>query len=129
MAQLLQALSNPMAPPELQHFLGSFALSSTYLMRRIAKDFGVEDPSAAVPDLLDTIKQRVAAIEQQLKRNSQQPGTALGMPGGGGQPQLPPPGQAPPPQMGGGGGGGMAPVVQPEAQQLLREVMPNDRPQ
>lgn len=112
MAQLLQAVANPMAPPELQHFLLSFAQASTFVMRKVCKDFGIEDPSVAVPSLLGTIEDRIAAIEQQVAKQKQ--------PQGGGQPQLPSPG---------GSSGSEPPGLQPGAQQLLREELPNDRAQ
>jgi hypothetical protein len=118
-AQLLQALSNPMAPPELQHFLGSFILSSTYVMRKITKDFGIEDPTSAVPDVLG-IDARIKDLEKQFaaqQQQKQQQALPAGSPpqGGGGapaaaggQPQLPPPEQQlalPPPEAVYGGNG------------------------
>jgi hypothetical protein len=90
-AQLLQALANPMAPPELQHFLASFAMSSTFLMKRICKDFGIEDPSVVVPDVTG-IEERIVTLEKQIAASKQpQPGQ---------QPQLPPGAPQPPPQGG-----------------------------
>lgn len=118
-AQLLQAAANPQNPPEIMHFLLTFAQSSTFVMRRICKDFGIEDPSAAVPELLSTITERITQIEkqvemqkaqqiaQQIQQRQQQPG--------GGQPQLPE--------------NAGQPQAVPPAQQAQREDMPNDRPQ
>jgi hypothetical protein len=122
MAQLLQATANPMAPPDLQHFLLSFAQSSTYVMRKICKEFGIEDPSVAVPSLLETIEDRIAQIENQVKQQKQAQQQQPQLPGGGGPPQLPGPG-------GTSGSTGEAPGVQPGAQQMLREELPNDRAQ
>ena len=116
MAQLLQALANPMAPPDLQHFLASFAMSSTFLMKRICKEFGIEDPSATIPDIIG-IEDRLMAIEKQVQQQKQQ--AQLPQPGAppqpqpgqppqpGGPPQLPPPAGpngAPPGALPGGGG-------------------------
>jgi len=124
MAQLLQALANPQNPPEIQHFLSSFALTSTYTMQRIAKEFGFEDPSSAVPNLLGSIEDRVIAIEKQFQQAKAQQIAQSMQQGqqqqGGGAPQLP--AQA-------GGGTGEQPGVQPGVQQELREGLPNDRPQ
>jgi hypothetical protein len=95
-SQLLQAISNPMAPPEMQHFLASFAMSSTFLMKRICREFGIEDPSSVVPDVMG-LEERIAGIEKQIaaqKQQQQQQG-AQPQPGAppqpGQQPQLPAP--------------------------------------
>jgi hypothetical protein len=118
-AQLLQAAANPQNPPEIMHFLLSSTVAATFVMRRICKEFGIEDPSAAIPDLLGTVMDRITGIEkqvemqkaqqiaQQIQQRQQQPG--------GGQPQLPAP------------GGG--PQAVPPAQQAQREDMPNERTQ
>lgn len=103
-AQLLQATANPMNPPEIQHFLLSFAQSSTLLMRKITRDFGIEDAGAIIPDL-PMLDDKIKALEQQMAQMKQQQAQ------GGQQPQLPagaPPGQQPPPQAAG-------PTVQPGA--------------
>ena len=118
-AQLMQAAANPMAPPELQYFLLTFMQSSTFVMRRISKDFGFEDPSVAVPSLPETIEKRIADLEKSMAQQNHGGGNGAG----GGPPQLPAPGQS------GGGAPGQGPTMQPEAQQALREELPNERAQ
>lgn len=104
-AQLLQAAANPQMPPELMHFILNAAVTSSALMRRICKDFGIEDPSSVVPDLLG-IKEKIEALEKnQMEQKAQQIAAQMKQQQGGGgpsQPQLtngaeqPPQGQPPP---------------------------------
>jgi hypothetical protein len=105
-AQLLQALANPMAPPELQHFLGSFALTSTFVMKKISKEFGFDDPSVAVPDL-PGLQEKVASLEKQMKQMQQPQGGGAppqpGQPPQGGAPQQGAPPQLPAPAAAGNG--------------------------
>lgn len=105
-AQLLQALANPMAPPELQHFLASFALTSTMFMKRLVKEFGVDDPSSAVPDL-PGMQERISQLEQQMKAAKQPQGGGAppqpGQPPQGGPPQQGAPPQPPAPTAAGNG--------------------------
>lgn len=105
-AQLLQALANPMAPPELQHFLASFALTSTMFMKRLVKEFGVDDPSSAVPDL-PGMQERISQLEQQMKAAKQPQGGGAppqpGQPPQGGPPQQGAPPQPPAPAAAGNG--------------------------
>lgn len=48
--QLLQQASNPMAPPELQDYMGQLILGGNLLMKKICKDFGITDPSFMIPE-------------------------------------------------------------------------------
>lgn len=48
--QLIQAVSNPMAPPEAKKFFIKVILASEMLHKRILKDFGYEQPDIYVPD-------------------------------------------------------------------------------
>jgi hypothetical protein len=104
--QMLQAAANPMAPPDYQHYLLSFIQAANYVMKKITKDFGIEDAGVAIPDL-PGIEDKLKVVEQQLTQMKQQ------MQGGGGgqQPQLPAgnPQQQPPQTAG--------PTVQPGALQ------------
>lgn len=96
-AQLQQAIANPMAPPELTHFLLAFAQASTLLMRKITRDFGVDDAESIVPGLLG-VDERLKSLEAQIKKQSQQqaqPQQPGGAPAPGQQPQIPQ-GGAPP---------------------------------
>lgn len=48
--QLMQAISNPMAPPEAKKFFTKVILSTEMLHKRILKDFGYEQPDIYVPE-------------------------------------------------------------------------------
>lgn len=48
--QLIQAISNPMAPPESKKFFTKVVLASEMLHKRILKDFGYEQPDIYVPE-------------------------------------------------------------------------------
>lgn len=95
-AQLLQAAANPQMPPDLMHFILNAAVTSSALMRRICKDFGIEDPSSVVPDLLG-IKEKIAALEKtQMEQQAQQIAAQMKQQQGGGGPSQP---QGGPPQL------------------------------
>lgn len=85
--QLLQAASNPMAPPEMQDYLVQVILSSNLLMKRITRDFGISDPSSILPEPLgiqekaDKLKQaHDSAIAAQSMQNMQQQQLGQGSP-------------------------------------------------
>ena len=67
MIQLLQQASNPMAPPQLQDYMGQLMLGGNLLMKKICKDFGIADPSSILPEPLgvqekaDQFKQAAAS--------------------------------------------------------------------
>lgn len=48
--QLLQALANPMVPPEARDYFTKTILASEMLHRRVVKDFGYEQPELYVPE-------------------------------------------------------------------------------
>jgi hypothetical protein len=95
--QLLQQSSNPMAPPQLQDYMGQLILGGNLLMMKICKDFGISDPSFMIPEPLG-VQDKVDAIKKasdQAKTIMQQRQLGQGGPapnGGAGQPantQLP----------------------------------------
>jgi hypothetical protein len=91
--QLLQASQNPMAPPQMQDYILQVILSSNLLMKRIVKDFGIEDPSSVVPDVLglqekaDALKKQFDQAKQQMEamQRQQQPHLGAGQPPPAGQ--------------------------------------------
>jgi hypothetical protein len=88
--QLLQAIGNPIIPPEVKSFFIKVVQASELLHKRILKDFGYEQPGTYVPE---------ADLQQQNPNSAQGGQMAPGQPpvAGGG---------APPP----GGGGPILPV-------------------
>lgn len=94
--QLLQAITNPMAPPQTKDYFINVVQASELLHKRILKDFGYEQPDIFVPE---------------AKVSDQQPGKAGGQGGAmapGGSPMA---GAGPAPSGDGGGvlpGGDMA---------------------
>lgn len=64
--QLLQAVANPMAPPEYVHYILSFIQASDVLFAKICRDFNVPDPSSILPDVLG-IQDKIDNIEDQDK--------------------------------------------------------------
>jgi hypothetical protein len=48
--QLMQAISNPIVPPEVRDYLVKVIQSSNRLMKRILKDFGYDQPDQFVPE-------------------------------------------------------------------------------
>lgn len=50
MGQLIQAISNPMAPPEFKKYAVSTAFAATAFHKKIMKDFGYDQPDLFVPD-------------------------------------------------------------------------------
>lgn len=92
--QLLQAIANPMAPPEYTHYVMSFIQASDILFARICRDFNVPDPSSILPDvlgiqdkidnledqdkkrkLMEAFKQSIPQLQKQLQAEQMQPGT------------------------------------------------------
>lgn len=93
--QMMQATSNPMAPPEQQEYLMQVILSSNLLMKKIVKEFGLSDPSQYIPEPLG-IEEKTKAINDQKKQQAQGPqsgGESWRQPPswlqGNGQPQMP----------------------------------------
>lgn len=91
--QLMQKAANPQAPPEMQDYVLQVILSSNWLMKKICKDFGISDPSQALPEPLgiqDKADKFKKASDQAraLQQKAEQP--QLGQGGG--------PQGAPPPQ-------------------------------
>src|SRR6266566_5853550 len=48
--QLMQAISNPIVPPQVQDYLVKVIQSSDRLMKRILKDFGYDQPDQFIPE-------------------------------------------------------------------------------
>jgi hypothetical protein len=100
--QLMQAISNPMIPPEMKAFFTKTVSANELLHKRILKDFGYEQPDIFVPEaeLGDGGRQAQGAVQAGGMAPGQPPvaGAGPGEPGGGG-------GMVPQPGMGGGGGG------------------------
>lgn len=105
-SQLLQAIANPMAPPEFKAYATSVVLASELFHKKIMKDFGYDQPDLYVPEAK-------TGPEQQGKGQNPQGGMASsgspmegagGPPSGSGVPMVP---SSPL----GGGPGGLAPVV------------------
>lgn len=49
-AQVLQAIANPMAPPELKKYLTSVVVAGEAMHKRVLKDFGYDQPDLYVPE-------------------------------------------------------------------------------
>jgi hypothetical protein len=85
-SQLLQQASNPMAPPQLQDYLGQLILGGNLLMTKICKDFGISDPSFMIPEPMG-IQEKADAFKKQVDQakalQAQQEQRKLGQ---GGQP-------------------------------------------
>ena len=97
-AQMLQAAENPMLSPMQKDYLLQTVQAGNLLMIKIAKDFGILDPSAIIPDpagieVAATVAHQTAEhtmaqqIAQQIQQSQQQQG---------GQQQQPQQGQQPP---------------------------------
>lgn len=52
-SQVLQAISNPLAPPELKQYLTNVVAASEAMHKKIVKDFGYEQPELVVPEALE----------------------------------------------------------------------------
>ena len=66
--QMMGLLNNPMLPPEQQDYICQYIMASTYLMRRIAKDFIPEgDPDQFIPDAMG-IQEKSEKIQQQAQQ-------------------------------------------------------------
>lgn len=117
-AQLLQSADNPMVSPTQKDYLLQTIQAGNWLMLKVAKDFGIPDPTPAVPTPAgieieaemthkQVTQQKAQQIAQQImqdqqQRQGQQPQSQGGQPpqpqAQGGQPQLP--AQAGPPPEG-----------------------------
>jgi hypothetical protein len=62
--QLLQQASSPMAPPEMQDYMGQVILASNLLMKKICKDFGINDPTSVLPEPLG-VQEKADAFKRQ----------------------------------------------------------------
>lgn len=89
--QLLQAMQNPMMSPQQRDYLWQTFEAANWLMAKISRDFGIADPSAALPSVAGSeAESRMAHDEamqttlQKVMQHVQQPGQA----------QLPAPGQS-----------------------------------
>lgn len=51
--QLMQAIANPMVPPQTRKYFNGVAMASNLLHKRILKDFGYEQPDIFVPEVED----------------------------------------------------------------------------
>ena len=79
-AQLLQQTSNPMAPPDYQEYLLNVIISSNTLMKKIARDFGVQDPTEILPEPLG-VEDKAGQINQQFRQQKMQQAMAQLMQG------------------------------------------------
>jgi hypothetical protein len=48
--QLMQSISNPMVPPDLQEYLKQWIVASNMFMKGVLKDFGYDQPDRYLPD-------------------------------------------------------------------------------
>lgn len=94
-AQLLQSIANPMAPPEFKQYAVSVVGASEMFHKKVLKDFGYEQPDLFIPE---------AAIGQGGQAANQGAGQKGGMAPG--QPPVGGAGQAPP-----GAGGPVLPTA------------------
>ena len=97
--QLMQSLSNPMAPPPLQDYICQVIIASNALMRKITKDFLPEgDPDQFLPEPMGVQEkseqiqaqdrmQKIQQMLQQFQQQQQQPQLTAGA--GGAQPANP----------------------------------------
>jgi hypothetical protein len=104
-AQLIQAMANPMAPPDAKEYFNSVILATELLHKRIIKDFGYERPELFVPEAKGTSQpQGGGALPQGGMASGGAPPQGAGAAAsGGGQGLVPQPGV-------GGAGGGIAPL-------------------
>jgi hypothetical protein len=77
--QLMQQMSNPLAPPELTDYVGNVILASNVLMTKICRDFNFTDPSAILPEPLG-IQDKIDEIEDQGRIKQIQKALQLSMP-------------------------------------------------
>jgi hypothetical protein len=96
--QLMQGLSNPMAPPEYQHYVISTIIAGDTLMTKISRDFGIPDPSGVLPEPLG-LQDKADDIQQQQRQQQLNKALQLSMPAiqQQQQSQQPPPNGAAPP--------------------------------
>jgi hypothetical protein len=105
-AQLIQAIANPMAPPEFKAYAVSVVLASELFHKKVLKDFDYDQPDLYIPE--------AKVGNQQPNQGANGPGQmAPGGPPMGGGPQPTPGGGAgmvPLPSMGGSPGGAAPPI-------------------
>jgi hypothetical protein len=77
--QLMQQMSNPLAPPEMTDYVGNVILASNVLMTKICRDFNIPDPSSILPEPLG-IQDKIDEIEDQGRIKQIQKALQLSMP-------------------------------------------------
>jgi hypothetical protein len=103
-SQLLQAIANPMTPPEIKKYFINVIQSSELLHKRVVKDFGYEQPDIYIPEaeVSDQPQGAGAGAGGPMAPGGQPMEGAGAAPGGGGGGNVPVPGM-------GGPAGGLAP--------------------
>jgi hypothetical protein len=103
-SQLLQAIANPMTPPEIKKYFINVIQSSELLHKRVVKDFGYEQPDIYIPEaeVSDQPQGAGAGAGGPMAPGGQPVEGAGAAPGGGGGGNVPVPGM-------GGPAGGLAP--------------------
>jgi len=72
--QLLQALSSPMMSPMQKDYIWQVFQGSNWVMAKICKDFGFNDPSLAVPQPAGTEAHAMMTSEQSKQQTAQEVG-------------------------------------------------------
>jgi hypothetical protein len=83
-SQVLQAISNPMAPPELKKYLIGVVAASEAFHKRVLKDFGYEQPDLYVPEAEVEQNERALQGGQMAPGGAPVAGAGPAAPGGGG---------------------------------------------
>jgi hypothetical protein len=111
-AQLMQAITNPMIPPEAKAYLVKVLGGADRLMYRILRDFGYDQPNDFIPDATDSTKPQGAPPNAPPQNDPRQAAliAARSSMGSAAVPSAANPGNAAVPGMGGpqGGPGGVA---------------------
>lgn len=107
--QLLQAISNPMVPPDLQEYLKMWIVASNMFMKGVLKDFGYDQPDRYLPD--PPIPPPQPPAGRQVAPGGPPPDSAIQAASTGGPAVVPGPGGAslPPGTQQPPGGGGIPP--------------------
>jgi hypothetical protein len=114
---LVKQSQDPTAPPQMQDYVLQVILSSNLLMKKLVRDFGIEDPGSVIPDVLglqekaDALKKQFDQLKQQMEQAQRQ--QQLQLPPGGGEGQPPNP-QLPQVQAAGAPGMGTAEPMMPQ---------------
>lgn len=104
--QMLQALSNPMTPPELKEKLVTFIDASNLLMQTLIKDFGYDQPEDYIPDVTTPQSSQSSNQRGQMAPARSSMGAPVPSPAGNGAGLVPRPG-------GGGISGGSPQLTEP----------------